>query len=462
MTRDFGGVLATAPYLVAMTVVAVLFIGAMILAGVSFLASRARNRNAARALEAALRNGTDQAALLATIRETPISVLVSDDALRREVDDVLATIDVAPVTARNATPGQDSAGGSTADLAAPRLPKRMTDSRGATSERAYATIDATLAKVPPTIPEDDANPPQKRCMESLAEALAPMQEPFRSWSKRFKDAAEDLGSVVPMREKLPELLNTPLRAKAHFDVDFYEGVNEVRARANDRDDLASGAAIEKLVASVTGWVQLTEDWYSLRKDAAARISHWGGWDVPWHGWLKHVAVRFVDPETESEMVWWQSGLLSRSDSLVRLSAWIVREIDDRIKDRKWREADFSAICSMSSTGVPLATLVSAHFRKRLLVVDEGADFHFPPGFEPKQDDHILMVDSNISTGMHLARCTRRINDAGAFVMGAVLICKDDLPHKAREPIIETLESEDRLIRLFTLSDIYQEWKASRV
>jgi orotate phosphoribosyltransferase len=110
---------------------------------------------------------------------------------------------------------------------------------------------------------------------------------------------------------------------------------------------------------------------------------------------------------------------------------------------------------MSSTGVPLATLLSSHYRKRLLITDAGAEFDFPPGLEPRTDEAVLLVDSNLSSGDHLDRCSRRIRKAGAVVMGVVLICEDDLPGKERLPIVEEFRTGDRLIPLFTLSDIYR-------
>lgn len=427
---------ATAPFVAAMTILAIVVLGAMLVIGTSFVVSWARSRSASASLGVALK-GDDDAAM-AAIRATPVSVLALNDSLRRQADDVLARV-LTPKEAgsRNVRSGQAVK----ADIA---------------GQSAFANIDETLANLPKAIPEDDANPPQKACMESLAETLAPMREPFRSWSTFFKLAAEELAGVVPMDQKLPALLGQPLQAKVHFERDLYEQVKEVRARANDRDGDACGKAIEILTGSVVEWVHLTKDWYSLRQDAAAHICRWDSPDKPWHGWLAHLAVRFDAPETGRPMVWWQSGLLSQSDSLERLSAWIVREIDDRLKDR-WKGDSVSAICSMSSTGVVPATLLSAHYRKKLLIADEGADFAFPPAFQPKPGDNVLLVDSNLSTGVHLERCARRLADAGAFIVGVVLICEDDLPGKVRKPIVETLRREERLIRLFSLSDMYNLW-----
>ncbi len=289
-----------------------------------------------------------------------------------------------------------------------------------------------------------------------------MRYPFHAWAENLKEAADALASVVPMRQKLDQLLRMPLQAKPHFDVDFDKQVQEVRARANGGDEVACGEAIERLSRSVVEWVQLTRDWYSLRQDAAKHIVSWDSPDEPWHGWLAHVAVKFKVPDTHAPMVWWQSALLARADSLDRLSAWIIREIDDRREPGgPWQGMEFSAVCSMSSTGVPLAATLSSHYGKRLLVADGGADFHFPPAVEPKPDDVVLLVDSNLSTGHHLESCARRIIDAGASVMGAVYICEDDLSDKPRAPFVEDLRRANGLIWLFKLSDIYGLWQEQK-
>ena len=440
MTNAF----AVSSYIAAMTALAIVAMVAMMVIGGSLFASWKRSRSAAAFLKAKLERGQESGpevasdTVIAVIGRTPVSVLASDKNLRHHVYRAMRK------TAESAFPSR-TIGVAAADVKA----------------TAYTAIDETLSKVPRTIPEEEANPPQKACLDALAQALSPMQEPFRSWARCFKSAAETLGSVLPMQRKLNALLGAALKAKDHFDIDFYEAAVSVRQRAQDRDEAGCARAIENMVESVVSWVHLTSDWYSLRQDAAGRMHHTRVGESEWEGQLRHIAVKFAEPGTGIPMVWWQSSLLSRSDSLDRLSTWIFREIDDRIRDKRWSTTDFSAVCSMSSTGVPLATLLSSHYGKRLIVADEGAGYRFPPGFRPEPGDNILLVDSNISTGLHVQRCVEQITGAGAFVMGTVVICENDLSNENRLPIVETLRKDARLIRLFTLSDIYTRWKEER-
>lgn len=443
--------LATSAYILAMTALSMIIIVAMLGVGGSRFVSWRRSLSASRSLATALQNardeesasGMDSSTVLAAIRRTPIRVLASNKDLRTQVDDLIKTI----------PPTEDEIVASQSD---PR--------HNAFAEKAFMAIETTLARVPPTIPEDEANPPQKECLDTLAGELAPLYEPFRSWSKSFRRAADALAIVVPMQTRLDALLGTALKAKAHFDVDFYQAVREIREFAQDRDDIRCGGAIQKLETSVVSWVDLTADWYSLRRDAAAAMSYSENPGSEWSGWLRHVAVDFREPGTGKPMVWWQSSLLSQWDSLERLSTWIIREIDDRVRDRKW-SADFTAVCSMSSTGVPLATLLSSHYQKRLLIIDEGAEYSFPPGFEPRFGDKIVLVDSNISTGLHLLRCNERIKAAKASVTGAVFIAENDLSETGlsvidRSVVDENSSLRDCVIPLFTLSDIYHQWQGA--
>jgi orotate phosphoribosyltransferase len=454
-------VVATSSYILAMTSLGIIVILCMIAVAGSKVTSWRRSQSASKFLAMTLKRARDNpdmngSEVLVAIRRTPISVIASNRALRTQVYEALDTIAPAEDEATRRQTDPRAASISTVMEISPPLPQ-MARRRSASREKAYVTIDTTLARVPRTIPEDANNPPQMECLETLADALAPLYEPFRTWSKSFRSAAEALAGVLPMRQKLDALLSTALKAKTNFDIDFYEAANEIRECAQDRDETGCAGAIEKLATSVVSWVDLTTDWYSLRRDAAASISYSENPGHEWWGWLRHIAVDFREPGTGRPMVWWQSSLLSRSDSLERLSTWIIREIDDRIRDKKWT-ADFSAICSMSSTGVPLATLLSSHYGKRLLIVDEGAEYNFPPGFEPRLGDKILMVDSNISTGEHLGRCAERISNARASVVGAVFIAENDLSDKTRGTIVDGMRQRDGVIHLFTLGDIYGRWK----
>lgn len=442
-------VLATSAYVVAMTFLAGVVIIAMTTIGAGLVVSWWRSRSDSESLKAKLAGEMTSEDVLAAIQDTPVRILASDKDVRKRVFEALQKVSTPPPA------------GSASRIVPPPPSGTINEDR-ALSDSAYATIISTLTDLPDTIPETEKNPPQKVSLEMLARTFGPLPEPFRFWSNSFRTAADTLAKVLPMNSKLDALLNTALRAKAHFDIDFHNALNAVRESAQDRDTPGCSQAIKKMKDSVVSWVNLTSDWYSLREDAAAHMRYVVDGDNEKWSDLRHVAVNFAEPDSGRPMVWWQSGLLSRSDSLERLSTWIFREIDDRIRDGRWKEKDFEAVCSMSSTGVPLATLLSSHYHKRLVIVDEGADFRFPPGFEPYVGDNILLVDSNISTGGHLFRCAREINEAGASIMAAVFICENDLsPSEKRLPIVETARSKGQLIRLFTLGDIYNRWTEAR-
>jgi len=139
---------AIATYTAAMTALGLVLLVLMLTIGASLVVSWRTSRAAASSLRLALK-GDDDVALLAAIGDTPISVLAADDSLRREVYEVLDRL--APPQEPGAT----------------RVGRARASTPEMTRQRAFISVDQTFANLPPTIPEDAANPPQKACMDSL-------------------------------------------------------------------------------------------------------------------------------------------------------------------------------------------------------------------------------------------------------------------------------------------------------
>jgi len=107
----FGLVVATAPYVAAMAVLALVMLAAMLVFCASVLASRANDRKSSESLRTVLRDGDDDARV-AAIMKTPISVLSADSGLRQQVDEELARVAKGRATSspeagrRRAAPGR--------------------------------------------------------------------------------------------------------------------------------------------------------------------------------------------------------------------------------------------------------------------------------------------------------------------------------------------------------------------
>lgn len=320
----------------------------------------------------------------------------------------------------------------------------------------FLLIDHDLEPLAAPVPENEPRPVQVAGLVSLADKLRSKPEPASRWSDLFRQTGDHLAGLMPMSARLGPLLENPtLRAKPDFDDQFVGSVNRVRACAQARDIRCCDETIVRLRDCVVHWHSFFDDWVRVRGNAAETIDLAEKVPQLSDGWLSHgLRHDFQDRETGQALVWLPWGALEQPDVLAGLTNWIAMEIDHAA----WA---FTAVCTMSSTGAPLATMLSERLRTRLLVINDH-DFKFLPGSGPRQGDKLVLVDSLVATGHHLDLATATIQDAGARVAGAVLICRNDLlpDGKLEGPIIEYMLRQKKIIWLFEMSDLYSVWKSS--
>ena len=124
--------------------------------------------------------------------------------------------------------------------------------------------------------------------------------------------------------------------------------------------------------------------------------------------------------------------------------------------------DFDIVCTMSSTGLPVATLLCSALRKELLAVDDQ-EFLFLPKDKVGPAEKVLLLDSGIQTGSHLKEVINKIQSQRGIVVGALCICFNDLLPKEKSylPIVDEMIEDGKVIYLYKISDLYNLWRQRR-
>lgn len=329
------------------------------------------------------------------------------------------------------------------------------------TERARGSdlVERALQDLPSEIEIDKHITLLREHLSLLADTLRSEPMPFSSWGQVFQETATALGDLLPVERKVqPLLANKTLHIKPHFDAILTQRLDEVRFYAQKGDEEHLNISVLHLRETVREWTDLTRDWFELRTIASSGIDTVDKFDMiraHW-GWLRHgIENIFVDPTAGQHLVWFPWDVLSRSDLLVKLTNWVAKETTEV-------EWCFDTVCAMTSTGLPMATLLSTQLEKGLLAIDDK-EFLSIPRNTAQPGERILLVDSGIQTGRHLAEATKKAQDERAVIAGAVCICMNDLlpADKTRLPIIEDMLDRGSLIYLFEISDLYQIWKERR-
>lgn len=283
------------------------------------------------------------------------------------------------------------------------------------------------------------------------------------WGPAFERMAMHLNKVLVLFESdaRPLLASETLNINFHFNRRLRWIVQSLKERLASDDEAGSNTLVEVLEETTKRWAGLIADWVELRRIAASTIAPRSETRGEEYRELRHVVGNvFQDPETGEQFVWNASGIFLRPDLVEKFVHWIKSEIE--MQDEPW---EFHAICSMSSTGMPIAILLYQEKweqRKELLVADNET-YNFLPR-HPKPDERILLVDSGIQTGGHLDEVTARIKQMGAEVEGAVFFALNDLlPEDKKERRSLTIASwikERKLVYLYKFSDLYEVWKTS--
>jgi orotate phosphoribosyltransferase len=328
-----------------------------------------------------------------------------------------------------------------------------------TSDTDFETIGKILLELPPKIEIDKHVELLREQLSFLAAQLRDRPSPLSSWSEKLQETASVFGRLLPIENKVqPILTNKTLQIKAHSDARLTKQLDNFRVAAQERNKERCGEIVLQLYDEARELTQLIEHWLELRIIASSGIDTVDKVRlIEEHGgWLSHgIGNNFQDPVTKQELVWFPWDVLSRPDLLDKLTNWVTKET----QDAGWR---FDAICAMSSTGLPVATLMSMRLGTELLAID-NVEFCFLPKDAPNPGERILLVDSGLQTGRHLSEATKRIENARAIVAGVICISFNDfLPQNKTElNIVEHMIQRNNLRYLFQISDLYELWKERR-
>jgi orotate phosphoribosyltransferase len=338
----------------------------------------------------------------------------------------------------------------------------------------YEKILEEFKRLPEKIEIDKDYECMKETLSSLAKQIRRMSSPFDFWSKKLLESVDILGNLQDRRERIrPMFKNPTLWLREHAERDITNQLNEIKSYAEEHDKENCSNSILQLHSVLDKWHHLTEDWLNLRNIASAGINpkdqkmeeiikgkEWG--------WLSHgLEYFFQDPNTHEVFAWYYWGILSNPELLGKLTGCIVEELLQREV-----YLHFNAICAMSSTAAPLATMLTMLMNQKreqkskkdplVLLAIDNKTFKFLPD-EPKPETEILMVDSGIQTGYHLNEATKAAQASGSTIAGAICFSFNDLLLKGKErlSIINDMINRKRLFYLFKMSELYQLWKDKR-
>jgi len=348
----------------------------------------------------------------------------------------------------------------------------------------YEKILEHLESLPEEIAiEHDAASLRHR-MFTLGDSLVRQPPPYSFWGDKFKSVALTIDDLH-RKDNLPLLVDHPTLALVpHFNRRLSADLIAVKSSARQRDEKECNRSVGQMLSDISELATLADTLHELRSVAVQGIRpidrQQGEPDESRHRGEK---VIFQSPITGQLLVWRPWDAFSTSSLLEKLAAWIDREITDAATDAVWK---FDAVCAVSMSGLPLATLLAAKLGRRpLMAVDdcvrtstersEGAphtrpDQEFrilPVDWADRGFRRLLLVDSATQTGSRLSDVKDRLEEGlgrraeEQTVAGVVSVCINDLlpEGEPRLPLVDELLDSNRLMRMFDLSDLcrlYQE------
>lgn len=279
------------------------------------------------------------------------------------------------------------------------------------------------------------------------------REPVRSWGRMLQTTGQALDDLL-LVGAYHELLDNPsLQVGSYFNGRLNRHIREVRAALLMHDGQAVTSSIQHLNDQIQAWRDLTGNWSALRDIARASIST--AVDEADYVELRHASqVRLYAPDAPPDLTWnaW-AAVYADPAILEPLADWLV----NALPARGW---EFDVICTLSTTGIPLATLLSVGLKRALLARDSETG-HFMPR-RPQPDERLLLVDATVQTGSHIQAAEAEAEDAGATVVGAVTIAVNDmLPPEVSAVTTARWLADGRLIYFYRLSDLYRHWQAAQ-
>jgi orotate phosphoribosyltransferase len=291
----------------------------------------------------------------------------------------------------------------------------------------------------------------KRGFERVSDALTQdVSYSSSRWGQLLQEAATALDRIAPEGELEPLISHATLPLAARFSHSLTEHIDSLRAASAERNADRVTATIGEVLVAIHQWERLSRHWLDLRQsstDAVKRLSEDEAQELltyPRRG-MKTV---FYEPQ-QGYFAWLQWEGLVKSN-LLRDQVDLITEALDH---QGWM---FDSICSMSTSATPIATLLSVRYNRDFLWFD-GAERNFFPSGRPREGEAVLLVDSIAQTGRFLDSVSSCLAELSASAVGAVFLCINDKlpPGRARHRGLDDLLSRERVISLFSISDLWR-------
>jgi len=245
--------------------------------------------------------------------------------------------------------------------------------------------------------------------------------------------------------------NKTLRVIPYLNGYFTDRVEDIRNSLQPSGKGRFEAALKGLDKTVSELLELTSEWAQLKAAAASGIGPTPSGEFIE---LRHEVDNVLAPPDEKEPLNWNPQMaIVQPNVLLQLSNWLKTIV----LDAGW---PFDYICSISTSGLPLATMLSAQLRKKFLQVDNQTRAFLPR--EPEENKRVIVVDTTLQSGKHLVDFKERIESAcKARFVGAIVFVNNDLSPRAgnRPDEINSLMEKGQIIYLYKMSELYKLWKA---
>ena len=266
----------------------------------------------------------------------------------------------------------------------------------------------------------------------------------------FLDIAKNL--EFTQKAEFGALLNNPtLKLSRYLNGYLSDQISSIRDGAKKEDQESFQTALNDTRDGTKKLSEFVDSWIYLRGVASTGI---GPLPTERYEQLKHSFENILVPNEESSLNWSPQVLLWQHSIRTLLSYSLVIMIEDH-------EWSFDYICSISGSGLPLATTLSSNFEKPLFEAD-SITYSFAP-FAPTENKSVLLVDTILQTGKHLLTVKEHIEERGARFAGYIALVDNDMMPKGSSRLNEvcSLTKDRKIILLYKMSELYALWEEQK-
>lgn len=281
-----------------------------------------------------------------------------------------------------------------------------------------------------------------------------------AWLGSMRGIIDNLTSVATEQVKVT---NGDLHLEPHYLAKQRRLHEDLTNAALSRDAGEFTRNLEELERLSSRWNHLISEWLTLRMTAAQGIIRAADAPTKKDDPERHAFSNTFTGANGESYAWYPPQSLLYAAQLKSLASWLAEELDHMLQDANLSSSSPIGMLAPSSTGVPLVTMLSLELGSFGWTVTVPS---WTPDIQPVKPSeggpsHWVIVDSDVRTGKHINGAVRTIQEAGAGVFAAVVVCENDYwPIERKFAALTDLIDKGRLIRLFTMSDLYDVLKDS--